>query len=200
MGSWWHRPGRAWFAVATLMALGSALAYTQPTTAIDWQPALWLNEPWRAISAVFVHYSARHLVGNIAGIALVAALGAAARAPPRLALAWLAAWPVTHIGLLLQPAIEHYGGLSGVIHAGTAIICVHLLVAGHRLLGSAMFFGMLAKVLSETPWGTPLRHPAGWDIAIAPLVHASGLVAGTGLAALAESLAGRCRDRAGADA
>jgi rhomboid family GlyGly-CTERM serine protease len=182
----WRKPGRAWCAVAALLALGTALAQAWPAAAIDWQPGLATREPWRAFSAAFVHYSALHLWGNVAGLALTAALGAAARAPPGLALAWLAAWPLTQLGLLAQPGLAHYGGLSGVVHAGVAIVCVHLLLAGHRLLGAAMLGGLLAKVLSETPWGAPLRHAAGWDIAIAPLAHASGLVAGTACALIAE--------------
>jgi len=47
-------------------------------------------------------------------------------------------------------------------------------------------------VASETPWAAEaLRHPAGWDIAIAPFAHASGLVAGIVASALAETLAHR---------
>jgi len=193
-GSLWRRPGWAWCAVAGLLALGSVLAHAQPTPPIDWQPGRWASEPWRAFSAVFVHYSALHLAGNAAGLALVAALGAAARAPWRLALAWLAAWPLTQIGLLWQPELAHFGGLSGVLHAGVAIVGVHLVFAGRRVLGGAILGALLAKVLSEAPWGAPLRHPEGWDIAIAPLAHASGLIAGTACAVCAEAMA-RLRGR-----
>jgi rhomboid family GlyGly-CTERM serine protease len=181
--------------MAAVLALGCALAQGRPAGAIDWQPTLAFSQPWRAFSAAFVHYSALHLAGNATGLALVAALGAAARAPWRLALAWLAAWPLTQLGLLMQPELAHYGGLSGVVHAGVAIVCVHLLFAGHRWLGGAMLAGVLLKVLSETPWGAPLRHPSGWDIAVAPLVHATGLVAGTSCALLAEGSARRRRGR-----
>jgi hypothetical protein len=38
--------------------------------------------------------------------------------------------------------------------------------------------GLIVKLLLEAPWGAPLRHPAGIDIAVAPLAHASGAVAG----------------------
>jgi hypothetical protein len=37
---------------------------------------------------------------------------------------------------------------------------------------------LLVKVVSESPWGAPLRQVPGWDIAVAPFAHASGLVAG----------------------
>jgi len=187
--SWWRKPGRAWCAFALLLAIGSALAQGLPTTSIDWQPGRWARDPWRAFSAASVHYSTLHLLGNAAGLGLVAALGAAARAPWRFALAWLVSWPLTQLGLLWQPGLAHYGGLSGVVHAGVAVACVHLMLAGPRLPGGAIFVGLVAKVVSETPWGAPLRHPQGWDIAIAPFAHASGLVAGTSCALLAELLA-----------
>ena len=194
--SQWRRPGWAWCALALVFALGSALARGRSSAALDWQPGLWPGEPWRAFSAVFVHYSTLHLAGNAAGLALAAALGAAARAPSRLAWAWLAAWPLTQIGLLSQPALLHYGGLSGVVHAGVAIVCVHLLFAGHRVLGGAVLAGGVIKVLSETPWAAPLRYPPGWDIAIAPLAHATGLIAGTVCAVAVEAFALRRRGRA----
>lgn len=192
-GAIWRRPGRAWVGVAVVLALGSALARGRSPGAIEWQPVLWASEPWRAFSAAFVHYSTLHLLGNAAGLALVTALGVAARAPWRLALAWLVAWPLTQIGLLWQPELARYGGLSGVVHAGVAIVCVHLLAAGHRFLGAAIFAGLVVKVVGEAPWGPPMRYPAGWDIAVAPLAHATGLVAGTVCALLVEWAAWRAQ-------
>ena len=106
----------------------------------------------------------------------------------RLALAWLAAWPLTQLGLLAQPALLHYGGLSGVLHAGVAVAALHLAWRGgrgERWIGAALLGGLALKVASEAPWGAPLRHPAGWDIAVAPAAHACGLVAGLLYAAVA---------------
>lgn len=189
MNPWWLRPGQAWCAVAALLALGSALALGVPAPSLDWQPLLAPREPWRAFSAAFVHYSALHLIGNAAGLALVAAYGAVVRVPPRLALAWLAAWPLTQFGLLVEPALLHYGGVSGVVHAGVAIVSLHQLGAGRRWIGGAVFIGLVVKVLGESPWGPPLRQFEGFDIAIAPLVHASGLVAGSTCTVVAEGSA-----------
>lgn len=199
-GAWLRRPGRAWCVVAALLALGSALAWGGHATPwIDWQPALWPSQPWRAFSAAFVHYSGLHLLGNAAGLALATALGVAARAPLRVALAWFVAWPLTQIGLLCQPDLLHYGGVSGVVHAGVAVACTYLMLTGHHWLGGAVYTGLLVKVWTEAPWGTPLRHLPDWDIAIAPLVHATGTAAGTVCAAVAEGLA--CyRRRGGAGA
>ena len=122
-----------------------------------------------------------HLLANLAGALLVGALGWFARVPASVAVAWLLAWPLTQVGLLARPELLHYGGLSGVLHAGTACVAVHLILhaRGPRRAIGALLLGALAiKVVSEVPWGPALRHPAGWDIATAPFAHASGLVAG----------------------
>ena len=169
------------------------LAWWLPAALLDWQPARAAVEPWRAFSGAFVHWSIAHLFANVLGAAVVAALGIAARLPLPATLAWVAAWPLTQAGLLLQPALAHYGGLSGVLHAGVAVAALWLVVreAGmRRVLGVAIAAGLLIKILLEEPWGPALRVPAGllsggWDIATAPLAHATGALAGVICAALA---------------
>ena len=183
----------AWLALAAALAIGAIAAFlADATTALDWQPSLALQAPWRAWTAAWVHYSALHLVANLAGCLLVAWFGVAARVPRRTAVAWFVAWPLTQAGLLLRPDLLHYGGLSGVLHAGAAAATMHLIVATRgtrRLIGIGVLSGVAIKVLMEAPWAEALRHPAGWDIAVAPAAHACGLVAGAVLAALAEAVA-----------
>lgn len=171
---------RGWSGVSLLLALGAGLAWPLTTAPLDWQPALFTAEPWRAFSAAFVHWSAQHLLANLAGCAVLAFVGASARLPGRAALAWLIAWPLTQIGLLTRPDLLHFGGLSGVLHAGVAVLVVELLRRGgrDRSIGAAIGAGLLIKLLLEQPLGAPLRQVAGWDIAIAPLSHLTGTVAG----------------------
>ena len=84
----WREPGGAWCAVAAAAGARRALAQGRPPpprlAAGAWRPA----QPWRAFSAAFVHYSALHLAGNAAGLALV---GGARRRGPRAGAAWR--WP-----------------------------------------------------------------------------------------------------------
>jgi rhomboid family GlyGly-CTERM serine protease len=172
---------QSWLAFTTFLIVSSLLAWPLNHTNIDWQPTLAFTQPWRACSAAFVHYSPMHLAANLVGALLVAAFGWAAQAPRHMAIAWLIAWPLTQLSLLVQPSLLHYGGLSGVLHAGVVIVCVHLMFAGtptQRRVGSATLLVVLAKVLLEAPWKGPLTHPAEWDIAVAPMAHASGVVAG----------------------
>jgi rhomboid family GlyGly-CTERM serine protease len=183
------RPGRlGWWSVAAGLALGALAAMAVDPLRLDWQPGLAWAQPWRWWSGAWVHWSLGHLGANFAGTALIAVLGARARADRADAWAWFAAWPLTQLGLLLQPSLLHYGGLSGVLHAGVVIAALGLLlreVGLRRAVGALILGGVALKVGLEQPWQGGLRQVPGWQIAIAPAAHLSGAVAGLlcGLAA-----------------
>jgi rhomboid family GlyGly-CTERM serine protease len=192
------QPGLTWVTLALAACAGAVIAWSLPPEWLEWQPALVGSQPWRAYTAAFVHYSGLHLGANLAGGVLVAALGWSARIPWSSTLAWLGAWPTLHLVLLVQPALRHYGGLSGLWHAGVAVVGVHLLWRGApraRWIGGALLVGLLVKVLAEAPWAGPVRYAAGWDIAIAPLAHASGAAAGVVWALLMNGWARRRRQQ-----
>lgn len=205
-------PAAAWWALCALAGGGALLtALAGEPAVLRWQPERAWDQPWRWWTAAWVHLSTGHLLANLAGTALVAALGHAAGCGRRAALAWAAAWPLTHGALLAQPALAFYGGLSGVLHAAVAVAALQLLRgparAGpladpdtdtdaeratgpglppgrRRAVGALLAAGLAAKLLLEAPWAGPLRHAPGWDIAIAPLAHTAGALAGA-LCALA---------------
>ena len=198
------RPAGPWWALALLAGVGALVVWVidasgwpagagplegpgsrgAPTLAgwLDWQPGLALQQPWRCITAAWVHLSGQHLVANLAGAVLVAAYGQAAGCAGRATLAWAGAWPLTHAALALQPPLAHYGGLSGLLHAGVAVACWQLLRGDRgqrRAVAAAVLAMLVLKLLLEAPWqGGPLRQPPGWDIAIAPLAHSTGALAG----------------------
>jgi rhomboid family GlyGly-CTERM serine protease len=177
-------------------ALAALLLFPLPGTALDWQPTLAWSQPWRWVTAAWVHWSPRHLQMNVAGCAALALLGWRAGLGPRAVAAWALAWPLTQLGLLAQPALRHYGGLSGVLHAAAAITACSLLArrgdGRARGIGGLLALGLLAKILWEAPWGAATRLVEGWDFAVAPVAHASGTLAGL----LAWALVGRERRRA----
>ena len=184
------RPSWAWWGLSALAAGGALATLGINPVGLRWQPELAWTQPWRCITAAWVHWSGLHLVANLVGTALVAALGTVAGCGRRAALAWALAWPISHMALLLQPALGSYGGLSGLLHAGVAVAGWQLLRGerGQRqAIGAAMLTGLALKLLLEAPWEGPLRTVAGWDIAIAPMAHASGSAAGL-LCALACSV------------
>lgn len=179
---------RAWIALTAVLCSGALVAALVDPTALDWQPALAASQPWRWWTAAWVHLSPMHLAANLLGTALLAALGWAARCEVRDAAAWLLAWPLTHLGLLLQPELAHYGGLSGVLHAGVVVAAIGLArrdSGARRALGLALLAGVAIKLLFERPWQGTLRELPGWDIAIAPAAHVCGALAGALCAVLA---------------
>lgn len=188
----------AWFGVAVLLGLLAGLAWGAPREVMDWQPARVWTEPWRLWTAAFVHWSPMHLIANLIGCVVVAAFGAAARLPLRCAIAWLAAWPLCHAALVLQPLLASYGGLSGVLHAGVAIVAWHLLRherGGRRVVGVAVGLGLVVKLALERPWLAPTQITPGWDFPVAPLAHATGAAAGLACAAMADAVAAWRRAR-----
>jgi rhomboid family GlyGly-CTERM serine protease len=165
-----------------LAAVAATIVRGVPAELIDWQPALALREPWRAASAALVHWSPQHLAMNLAGCAALALLGWRAMLGPRAVAAWALAWPLTQLGLLAQPALRHYGGLSGVLHAAAAIVAASLLARStggrQRMVGGLLLGGLVVKIALEQPWGPATTAVAGWDFALAPAAHASGALAG----------------------
>ncbi|MFO1218406.1 MAG: rhombosortase [Burkholderiaceae bacterium] len=174
-------PGGAWLALALLLALGALAGGLADPLRWCWQPSLAGAEPWRWWTAAWVHWSRLHLLANLAGVAAVALLGWRAGATRADALAWALAWPLTHLALALQPTLQRYGGLSGVLHAGVVIVAMRLAWGApgpRRTIGAALLAGVALKLLLEEPWQGALRRSPGWDIAIAPAAHVAGAFAG----------------------
>ena len=256
--------GRAWVLLAALLcggavvvsaicAEGGGLPAASPVArALDWQPAIGLREPWRLFTAAWVHWSLAHLAINLAGGAVVAFVGWRARLEAAAAWAWLVAWPLTQVAMAALGAerigavMPHYGGLSGVLHAGVVVLGLSLawplarasarppaasaradagfvatrasaiepsrITEGpwamtelgatgamplstldqpppapvsaaerplrERWIGVAIVAGTLAKVVSEAPWDLAPRASEALGIAVAPVAHACGIVAG----------------------
>jgi len=182
------RASHLWWLLAVVLAGGTMLVAGDDSRQLDWQPGLAALQPWRCWSAAWVHWSDGHRWANVAGTALVAALGWRAGCDRLDALAWFAAWPLTQLGLLLQPALAHYGGLSGVLHAGVTVAAMSLLQREHgwrRALGAVILGAVLLKIGLEQPWRGALQRTPGWDIAIAPAAHLSGAAMGLGCGAVA---------------
>lgn len=171
---------RVWLSLCAAFAVLSLLAWPLPREALDWQPGLVAAQPWRAVTAAFVHWTPIHLAANLAGCAVIALLGWRAGLGRREALAGLVALPLTQLGLLLRPELLRYAGLSGALHALVAIAALSLLVRGGRgrLIGAGILLGLAVKLALEAPLGAVLRATPGFDFAVAPFAHLTGAVAG----------------------
>jgi rhomboid family GlyGly-CTERM serine protease len=154
----------------------------------DWQATRIVAEPWRLLSAAFVHLSAQHLLANLAGAGVLAAFGWAARSTASDTAAWLLAWPLGHALLRVQPGLTHYAGLSGVLHAGVAVAAFGLLLRAQgrrRAVGAAVLAGLALKLLGEQAWRGAAQTVPQWDFPVAVAAHASGAAAGLACAAVA---------------
>ena len=155
-----------------------ALRVSRWQALLDWQPALWPAQPWRAWSAGLVHWSATHLGLNLLACAALIAWGHAAALGRRQTLAWLLAWPLTHVLLVASPGLAHYGGLSGMLHAGVAIGAWALLRQGQgpcRWVGAVVLAGLVLKLVLELPPWTPWAGLVpGLPVDAQPLVGAPG--------------------------
>lgn len=181
---------RLWTVLCTVLAVGALAAGLAPPglrESLDWQPTRWAGQPWRWWTAAVVHWSLPHLIGNLAGLAVVAALGCVTPLSTGLALAWAASWPLTHLALLTRPELAHYGGLSGVLHGAVAVAALALMTQPdnrRRSIGAAIAVGLTLKITLENPMGPTLRPLEGWHIAAAPFAHLAGALAGAGCAAV----------------
>jgi len=168
----------AWPAAFLALAALSALLFAHDAVrgpAAAWAPglewradSLWL-QPWRLLTAAFVHYDLQHLWSNLAGCAVVALFGWAGRLGRRATLAAALAWPLTHALLLWAPV---------------AVAAVALMLQDARLqrvVGAAVWSGLVLKVLLEVPWTGAVQTVPGWDIPVAVAAHAAGLACGTGV-------------------
>jgi membrane associated rhomboid family serine protease len=182
--------GGAALGAAPGVAFGSALGSAPLALALDWQPALGLHEPWRLWTCAWVHGSVAHLLVNVAGATVVAFVGWRGRLSAAAAVAWFGAWPLVQVLMTaigaerLGAVMPHYDGLSGVLHAGVLVAGLSLAQdsAGRpsreRWIGVAIVAGTVAKVVSEAPWNLAPRPSAELGIAVAPIAHACGMMAG----------------------
>jgi rhomboid family GlyGly-CTERM serine protease len=182
---------RWWIAACAVLAVAAAALYLLPLRALDrldWQPALAATEPWRWWTAALLHWNVLHLLANLAGLALLALLGREMRLPLQAVLAWLAAWPLAHLALLVRPDLQHYAGLSGLLHAGIAVAAlwgVATLEPRTRRIAELLLAALFIKLLYEQPWDDAPAQAGGWGAPSAPLAHAAGALAGVVCASLA---------------
>ncbi|MGN6527983.1 MAG: hypothetical protein ACTHL8_16475 [Burkholderiaceae bacterium] len=127
-------PGVAWLVLCGVLAVGAVLvtaiggSHPNVFPALEGRPGADLAQPWRLWTAAWVHWTAAHLAVNLAGVAVVAAVGWRAQAAASATLAWCLAWPLTQALLStldaahLPVALRQDGGLSGVLHAGVVVL------------------------------------------------------------------------------
>jgi rhomboid family GlyGly-CTERM serine protease len=161
-----------------LAAVAVYLLPFSPALVYDRGAILEKAEYWRLITGHWVHFSAMHLVGNLAVIGSVGWLNGRYRGGPfdLLSVLWAAG---IGVGLLLwAPLLERFAGLSGVGHAA----CTHLAVCtatgrGWRRIAG---IGFLALLLVKVVWDFRLDPSSQLfsNVPLEPRSHALGFALG----------------------
>ncbi len=174
---------RSWLLLCALHGLASLLLWWSPQTVADaftWRADSWIRHPWTVWTGAWVHLNAPHLIGNLLVLTAYLTIGWVARPDGRCALAWLLAWPLVQLSLLLWPEVQQVVGLSGLLHAGALVVAVHLAL-GRLPIQRARFWGLLlgAAVLSKVALEQAWQRPVVWDgtheLFVVQVAHLAGV-------------------------
>lgn len=174
------RGSRSWLALCALHGVASMVLWWSQEAAVQalvWRSAEWHQAPWTLWTSAWVHLNTPHLVGNQLALGALTAAGWWLR-PTRVAtLAWALSWPLMQMSLVMWPLIGYAVGLSGVLHAGVAVLAVHLLLGGPRALrpwGLLLAAGLLLKLWLEHGWSGPVVWDPGNQMSVVRAAHLSG--------------------------
>ena len=183
-------PGSAWLRLCAGLALGSAVITPLAlgdsgslAQGLAWQASTWTGAPWTWWTASLVHLSWAHLGANLLGLGAVALLGYATGAGWFAVIALLLAWPLSNLSLALWPGLLNCSGLSGLLHAATAILWSFVAInfkanGSQRFLSFMLFGGVALKLLLEQPWSNPVVFDADFGFDVIQASHLLGTLVG----------------------
>ncbi len=191
------RPARSWLLLCALHAVGSMLVWWAGPKV--YEPWVWRADhawatPWTWWTSAWVHLNTAHLIGNQIGMGMLAALAWVVRPSWRTTVVWWLSWPLLQISLLVWPQIGYAVGLTGLLHAGAAILGVDLLLRRIRIpkarrWGALLLLALLVKLLIEHAWHQPVVWDSADEMAVVQALHLSGVFWGVVLS-LSRGLAG----------
>ena len=175
-------------AIALLILLLQALPDPSP---LEYRNTNYAYEPWRWLTAHFIHVNWQHALINAVALWVVARLFAPDLTASRQLWALLSAALVISVCLaLIYPTIAWYRGLSGALHglyfAGSTLWLIKARPRGFQQLWlpSALFFGGWIKVLLEQPGGATTPYAEWLGAGVVPQAHLVGAACGTVLGLL----------------
>jgi rhomboid family GlyGly-CTERM serine protease len=179
----------AWAGLCSALALaGLAAQASARPMALIWYVAAWPQHPWMLWTASLIHLSGAHLLVNLGGLLVIAVLGVFLRAQWPATLAVLLAWPLGTRALAWWPDVAYYAGMSGLLMAMLAVLCVQAATqAGARAASVVLFLVLALKLLSERAWSQPLAFDPYWGFNVVNAAHLSGALAGGGCALVTRS-------------
>lgn len=172
--------------LGVLLTFATLIAETAPNATIQfgWQAGLFAQEPWRVLTAHFVHLSWVHSAANFAALALICWVASNLRAGGSLA-AVLGAWIGITIGLAVGFwSIEWYAGLSGLLYGWFAGLAFELCLMRGRVawVGALLLVGGALKIGFDLGAGPIFVGALG--IPVAAPVHLYGYAGGLAAASV----------------
>lgn len=169
---------RGWLLPGGLAALCVLAMAPGGAEALRFERTLLGAEPWRLVTAHLVHLGWVHLALNLAGLAAIWALLGAQLRPG----AWLVVLLVCALGVsgglwALDPELDWYVGLSGVLH-GMFVAGALAGLGRARLFHALLLAGVAAKVAFEQLAGADLGSAELVGGAIVVNSHLYGALAG----------------------
>jgi hypothetical protein len=170
--------------------LSSLVAQTSPDPlALMWHAPAWPHHPAMLWTASLLHLSELHLWVNMGALLVLALLGGFLRALWPATLAALLAWPLGTMALVFWPDIAYFAGMSGLLTAMLAVLCVHAaLQDGTRIAAVVLCVGLVLKLLSERAWSHPIVFDPAWGFNVVNAAHLTGALAGAGSALLVRAI------------
>ena len=179
---------------AVLVSIGISGESTRLALRYEREPIL-AGEYWRLITGHFVHGTYQHLVLNLAGLALIAALFPREYSAKQWL--WVLALSLVAIDVgfvFYEPQLRWYVGFSGVLHGALAAGAVAWWKSETRALALALTLILIGKLAWEQ-WHGAL--PLSGDLPVVVDAHLYGAIGGA-MAASTLSLARQpwfCRPR-----
>lgn len=176
------RRSRSWLLLCALHGVASMLLWWAKAGTLDgltWYADDGLRRPWTLWTSAWVHLNTPHLIANQLALGALTAFAWIVRPPWFSTLAWLLAWPLMQVSLLLWPQIGYAVGLSGVLHAGFVVLAVHLLrrrirVPKARRWGALLGLGLLVKLGLEQGWDFPVVWDSANEMSVVQAAHLAG--------------------------
>jgi hypothetical protein len=167
---------RAWLALCTALALVSILVWMLDlATLLAWQPAAWPARPWLFWTGSLAHASGSLLSSSLAGLAVLAILGASLGAGRAACQAVLLAWPLGNLALLVWPSVTAYQGLAGLQCSMLAVLGLHTIA---RPAGWVLLALLVALLMGQQAWQNPIGYDPNWGFNVVYAAHLGGALAG----------------------
>ena len=186
------RAERFALAGAVILVLLQAVAAAWPPLgpALEYRQSALAAQPWRLVTAHWVHINWPHVLINAAAWFIVARLFAHELTPARQVIVVLFAGVVISAGLTFgYSRIEWYRGFSGVLHGlffagattwvGQTLARRDMRKLARLWLPSALALGGWVKVLMEQPGREATPYAAWLDASTVPQAHLLGAACGT---------------------